>query len=75
MAHEKANEPEHDLPPGLANPAFRALGAAGYTRLEQFTTIEEADLRKLHGVGPKAIALIRGALNARGQCFAVPDDG
>jgi hypothetical protein len=42
----------------LAKPALRALIAAGYTRLDQFTTIKEADLRKLHGMGPKKSYLL-----------------
>jgi hypothetical protein len=69
------DEPESDLPPGLGKPALRALGAAGYTRLGQLTAITEADLRKLHGVGPKAIGLIRDALSARGLSFSETDDG
>ena len=73
MAHQKNREPKHDLPAELAKPALRALIAAGYTRLDQFTTIKEADLSKLHGMGPKAIGLIRSALKAKGQSFADPD--
>jgi len=73
MARHKSDEPELDLPAGLSKPALRALSAAGYTRLDQFTAITEADLRKLHGVGPKAIELIRKALNARGRALAGPD--
>ena len=73
MARQKNDEFKHDLPAGLAKPALRALIAAGYTRLDQLTTIKEAELLKLHGMGPKAIGLIRSALNARGQSFADPD--
>ena len=73
MAHQKNDGPKPDLPAGLARPALRALSAAGYTRLAQFTKIKEADLLKLHGMGPKAIGLIRSALKARGQTFAGPD--
>ncbi len=73
MAHHKNDEPKHDLPAGLGKPALRALIAAGYTRLDQFTTVKEADLLKLHGMGPKAIGLIRSALDAKGQSFADPD--
>jgi deazaflavin-dependent oxidoreductase (nitroreductase family) len=69
MAHKK-DEPKKDLPPDLGQPALRALTAAGYTRLKQFTKIKEADLRKLHGIGPKAVGLIRSALNASGLSFA-----
>ncbi len=64
------NEPENDLPTGLAKPAQRALAGAGYTRLEQFTRISEDDVLKLHGMGPKALDQLRRALAARGQSFA-----
>jgi deazaflavin-dependent oxidoreductase (nitroreductase family) len=72
MARQKNDEPTHDLPAGLGKPAFRALAEAGYSRLDQFTAVKEADLLKLHGMGPKAIALIRSALQAKGQSFANP---
>ena len=74
MAHQKNNEPELDFPAGLAKPALRALSAAGFTHLDQFTTVREADLLELHGMGPKAIGLIRSELNARGLSFADPDE-
>lgn len=69
----KITPTEHDFPKGVAQPALRALFGAGYTRLEQLTAIQEADLMKLHGMGPKALSLIRDALNARGLSFATPD--
>ena len=64
------NTPEQAFPRGLSKPALRALAAAGYTRLDQLATTRESDLGKLHGMGPKAIGLIRDALAARGQSFA-----
>jgi DHA3 family multidrug efflux protein-like MFS transporter len=64
------NESESDLPAGLAKPAQRALAAAGYSRLEQFTKLCEADVLKLHGMGPKALEMIRHALAAKGLSFA-----
>lgn len=64
------NEPESDLPAGLAKPARRALTGAGYVRLEQFTKLSEAEILQLHGMGPKALDQIRRALAARGQSFA-----
>jgi general stress protein 26 len=63
-------EPESDLPAHLAGPARRALAAAGYARLEQFTQITEAEITRLHGMGPKALERIRRALAARGLSFA-----
>lgn len=55
--------------PKLAAPARRALSAAGYTRLDQLAQVSEADLKKLHGMGPTAIAALREALHARGLSF------
>jgi DNA-directed RNA polymerase alpha subunit len=75
MAQTTGDEPKNDFPPGLAQPALRALSAAGYTRLDQFTRVTEADLLKLHGMGPKALGLIRSALHARGLSFADSDKG
>ena len=64
------DQQESDLPAGLASPARRALVGAGYVRLEQFTRLSEADVLKLHGMGPKAMDQIRRALAARGLSFA-----
>ena len=72
MPDQKNNAPEHDFPAGLAKPAIRALSGAGYTRLEQLTRVKEADLAKLHGMGPKGIGILRSALKARRLSFAVP---
>jgi hypothetical protein len=59
----------HDLPHGIGRPATRALTLAGLTRLDQFTTVREAELLRLHGVGPKAVGVIRRALAERGLTF------
>ena len=61
--------PDSDLPSKPAQPARRALAQAGYLRLEQFTRLRE-EVKKLHGMGPKAIELIRAALEASGKSFA-----
>ena len=70
MAHKKDNISETYLAPGLSQPAQRALIAAGYTRLEQLAGVSEADLLKLHGVGPKTITTLRQTLAAQGLAFA-----
>ena len=64
---------ESDFPHGIGNPARRALALAGYTRLDQLTDVREADLLELHGVGPKAIAVLRRALAEHGRAFRDPD--
>ncbi len=64
---------ERDLdvfPRGIGRPALKALHAAGYTRLEQIAAVSEDDLLALHGVGSKAIAVLRTELHARGLSFA-----
>ncbi len=40
------NQIDEDLPPGLAQPAIRALTAAGYTRLDQLAIIIARALRR-----------------------------
>jgi hypothetical protein len=66
--HDESND--IDLPSKLAQPARRALLAAGYRRLKQLTTVSEAEIRQLHGMGPKAISQLRDALDKRGLAFA-----
>jgi hypothetical protein len=61
---------ESNLPPGLPRPAQRALTNAGYRWLEQLTRVSEAEVERLHGVGPKALAQLRHALVANGLSFA-----
>jgi predicted flap endonuclease-1-like 5' DNA nuclease len=58
------------LPSGLARPARQALAAAGYVTLAQLTQLTEADLARMHGIGPKAISQLRDALAAAGLSFA-----
>lgn len=69
MTTGEGQQPESDLPAGLAAPARRALSGAGYTRLEQFTRVTEEEVLKLHGMGPKAMGQLRDALAARGLSF------
>lgn len=57
------------FPPGVAKPAQRALASAGYTHLDQLTKARESDLATLHGMGPKALAILKAALAAKGKSF------
>jgi hypothetical protein len=59
---------ESDLPK-LAAPARRALAGAGYTQLDQFTEVIEAEVLKLHGMGPNAMKALREALAEKGLAF------
>jgi uncharacterized protein YdhG (YjbR/CyaY superfamily) len=55
--------------PKIGAPAMRALEAAGYTHLEQLTKVSEAQLGQLHGMGPKALGILREALKENGLSF------
>jgi DNA-directed RNA polymerase alpha subunit len=72
VANKKQESP---FPPGVAQPAVRALNAAGYTRLEQLTRATETDLMRLHGMGPKALRVLRETLAGRGLSFAPEKTG
>lgn len=60
------------LPAAIGRPALRALEAAEITRLEQLSRFTEAELLALHGVGPKAIGIIKDELRARGKSLRIP---
>jgi hypothetical protein len=75
MKTNQSNQPESDFPAGLGAPAQRALAGAGYTRLEQLTKVSEAEILKLHGMGPKALDQLRRALDAKGLSFAGEKSG
>ncbi|MGV9415153.1 hypothetical protein ACWDOP_35075 [Nocardia sp. NPDC003693] len=57
---------DSNLPRGIGNPATRAFALIGLTRLEQFSGASEAELLALHGVGPKAIRVLRETLAEAG---------
>jgi predicted flap endonuclease-1-like 5' DNA nuclease len=64
-------QPESEFPKGVAKPAIRALASVGVSRLDQVTRFSEAELLALHGMGPKAIRLIKEALRAKGKSLKV----
>ena len=55
--------------PKIGSPATRALEAAGYTSLKQLTKVTESELAQLHGMGPKALGILRETLKAQGLSF------
>ncbi|HEY6488558.1 MAG: hypothetical protein WCC26_14375 [Terracidiphilus sp.] len=60
---------EAGFPKGVAKPAQRALAAAGYTSLDQLANARRADLAAMHGMGPRALDVLRQALQAKGKDF------
>jgi hypothetical protein len=61
-----------DTLPAIGRPATRALAEAGVTRLGEVSRHTERELLALHGVGPKAVRILREALAERGLAFAEP---
>lgn len=55
--------------PKIGAPAARALQSIGITELKQLTKISEAELGQLHGMGPKALAVLRETLKEKGLSF------
>ncbi|MEV0407191.1 hypothetical protein [Actinoallomurus sp. NPDC050550] len=51
-----------DLPKAIGGPATRALTGAGITTLAQVAALTDAELLALHGVGPRAVRILREAL-------------
>jgi hypothetical protein len=59
-----------ELPSAMGRPALRALDGAGYTSVEQVAGAAVAEIAALHGVGPKAIRVLRERLAELGLAFA-----
>ena len=56
--------PPTPLPPGIGGPATAALALVGITTLDDVRGVDLDELLRLHGVGPKAIRVLREALAA-----------
>lgn len=56
--------------PNIGRPAMGALHLERITKLEHLTKYSETDLLKIHGVGPKAIRILKEALKEKGLSFA-----
>jgi hypothetical protein len=71
----RTNERTHPnraaFPAGVPGPALRALDSAGIRSLDDLARWTERDLAGLHGMGPKAIGILRDALRASGRDFAL----
>jgi hypothetical protein len=62
MADEAAG-----FPTSIGAPATRALLAAGYSQLGQLAGVPVAELKKLHGMGPRALRILQEALEQQGS--------
>lgn len=61
---------ESGFPEKIGKPVTRALANAGYTHLDQLAKVREKDLAALHGMGPKALGILKEALKQKGKTFA-----
>ena len=60
------------FPPGMGGPSLRALREAGVRSVADLERWTEAELLALHGMGPKALGVLRDALAASGRRFRRP---
>jgi DNA-directed RNA polymerase alpha subunit len=61
--------PLESLKPSIGNPAKNALSNIGITTLQQLTKLTEKELLQIHGVGPKAVGIIKEAMKKEGISF------
>ncbi len=61
-----------NLSVNIGAPAGRVLASLGVKRLKDLARFAEADLAPLHGMGPKALQLLRGELKRQGLAFRNP---
>ncbi|MBB0228164.1 helix-hairpin-helix domain-containing protein [Streptomyces calidiresistens] len=66
MADTPDVRPVGDLPDGIGKTAARELSLHGITSLERVAEHSRRELLAIHGVGPKAVAILGEALAARG---------
>lgn len=66
MAATPDPRPVGDLPNAIGKTAARELSLNGITSLRQVAEHSKRELLAIHGVGPKAIAILGDALAAKG---------
>ena len=72
MAPTPDMRPVGDLPDAIGKTAARELYLNGITSLQQVAAHTKKELLAIHGVGPKAIAILGDALAARGLDYKQP---
>ena len=60
------------LPTNIGIPATSALKAINITSLEDLSKLTQKELADLHGVGPKAISILKQCLDENNMCLLVP---
>jgi hypothetical protein len=70
LAEQTETTPTHTFPRAIGNPATQALILAGYTSVEALDGASEKKILALHGVGPKAVRILKEHLAEKGLAFA-----
>jgi Bacterial RNA polymerase, alpha chain C terminal domain. len=63
-------ETTHEFPRSIGKPATHALLNQGITTLKQLTRFSEQELLAMHGMGPKAIGILKNLLAEKGWSLA-----
>lgn len=61
---------QSDFPKKLSAPALRALENAKVKKLADLVRYTEKEITSLHGMGPKGVDMLKGALRRRKLAFA-----
>ena len=69
MANTPDIRPVGDLPDTIGKTAARELSLHGITSLHEVAAHTRKELLAIHGVGPKAIAILGEALKAKGLTY------
>jgi DNA-binding NarL/FixJ family response regulator len=72
VGRRRIDDWRRDLPTGIGRPATAALVQIGVTTLADVASMSAKELLALHGVGPKAVRILEGALAERGMQLAPP---
>lgn len=67
--HDEVNQAYADGFPRIGSPAYSALKNAGIT-LSELPRYSEKQLLSIHGIGPKAVGILRSFLQEKGLSFA-----
>lgn len=62
------------FPTSIGRPATNALKAINVTSLEELSNMSEKELANLHGVGPKAIGILKQCLDENNMHLLAPKD-
>lgn len=62
-----------EFPHAIGKVAARELAAHGYVTFASLAEATERDLLAIHGVGPKAVRILRDELETRGLSYRAPD--